>query len=59
MSTSSELPPFAETKTKFTETHNPGFKFGQKADATEDGQRWVGGEKAGWKVIDTSKESPV
>ena len=59
MSTSLELPPFLDTKTNFTETHNPGFAFGQKLDATEDGRNWIEGEKAGWRVIDTSKESPT
>ena len=43
----------------FTETHNPGFAFGQKLDATEDGRNWIEGEMAGWRVIDTSKEEPT
>ncbi|TBU39424.1 hypothetical protein BD309DRAFT_969731 [Dichomitus squalens] len=51
------LPPFnREAKAKLTENPNPTFKYGQKVEATEDGERWLEGEKAGWTVIDTSKE---
>ena len=57
---SSQLPPFAaDVLPKYTAPHNPGFVYGQKVDATEDGKRWIEGEKQGWKVIDTAKEAPM
>ena len=59
MSSDHGLPPFADVQTKYTAPHNPGFTYGQKVDATEDGKRWLEGEKQGWKDIDTSKEVPM
>ena len=59
MSNAPELPPFAEFKSKYTAAHNPGFTYGQKVDATEDGRRWVEGEKEGWLTIETAKEAPM
>ena len=51
------LPPFdREAKAKLTENPNPTFTYGQKVEATEDGKKWIEGEKAGWTVIDPSKE---
>ena len=51
------LPTFnRETHAKYTESPNPGFTYGQKVDATEDGKKWLEGEKAGWTVVDPSKE---
>ena len=47
-----------ETRAKYTESPNPTFRYGQKVDATEDGKKWVEGEKAGWTVVDPSKEEP-
>ena len=51
------LPAFSrETLAKYTESPNPTFSYGQKVDATEDGKKWLEGEKAGWTVVDPSKE---
>ena len=51
------LPAFnRETRAKYTESPNPGFSYGQKVDATEEGKKWLEGEKAGWTVVDPSKE---
>ena len=51
------LPVFSrETLAKYTESPNPTFSYGQKVDATEDGKKWLEGEKAGWTVVDPSKE---
>ena len=53
------LPAFNhETRAKYTESPNPTFSYGKKVDATEDGKKWVEGEKAGWTVVDPSKEEP-
>ena len=55
----SPLPAFNhETRAKYTESPNPTFSYGQKVDATQDGKKWVEGEKAGWTVVDPSKEEP-
>ncbi len=51
------LPAFnRETHAKYTESPNPTFSYTQKVDATEDGKKWLEGEKAGWTVVDPSKE---
>ena len=51
------LPAFnRETHSKYTESPNPTFSYGQRVDATEEGKKWVEGEKAGWTVVDPSKE---
>jgi len=56
---SSELPPFKHTKQfTYTTSPNPEWTFGQDIEVTHEGREWVEGEKAGWKVIDTSKEDP-
>ncbi|KAL0574245.1 hypothetical protein V5O48_007716 [Marasmius crinis-equi] len=40
-----------------TEPPNPGYKFGDRVDATPEGRKWLEGEKEGWKTIDLSKET--
>ena len=45
-----------ETHAKYTESPNPTFSYGQKVDATEEGKKWLEGEKAGWTIVDASKE---
>ncbi|KAK1222840.1 hypothetical protein PQX77_014262 [Marasmius sp. AFHP31] len=52
------LPPF-NTEAAFIRTQppNPGYKFGDRLSATEEGRKWLEGEKMGWKTFDTSKES--
>ncbi|PIL26632.1 hypothetical protein GSI_11298 [Ganoderma sinense ZZ0214-1] len=53
------LPAFnSDTRAKYTDSPNPTFSYGQKVDATEDGKKWLEGEKAGWTVVDPSKEDP-
>ncbi|KAF9484822.1 hypothetical protein BDN70DRAFT_872072 [Pholiota conissans] len=53
----SNLPPFSPTtEFTFTESPNPGWKHGQSVETTPEGQAWMEGEKAGWTVLDTSKE---
>jgi flavin reductase (DIM6/NTAB) family NADH-FMN oxidoreductase RutF len=55
----SELPPFVFTKEfKYTASPNPGWTYGQGIETTPEGRAWAEGEKAGWKVIDASKEEP-
>ena len=55
----SPLPAFnREIHSKYTESPNPTFSYGQKVDATEAGKRWLEGEKAGWTVVDPSKKEP-
>ena len=57
---SSQPPPFAtNVRCKYTAPRNPGFVYGQKVDATEDGKQWIEGEKQGWKVVDAAKEAPT
>ena len=59
MATDLELPPFAQDiGTKFTAAPNPDFTLGQKVADTELGKKWVEGEQAGWKVVDTATEDP-
>ncbi|KAF4616569.1 hypothetical protein D9613_008730 [Agrocybe pediades] len=54
---SSELPAFSPTKEfKYTESPNPGWNFGQGIETTAEGREWAEGEKAGWKIVDASKE---
>ncbi|CAA7267220.1 unnamed protein product [Cyclocybe aegerita] len=54
-----DLPPFVPTKEfKYSAPPNPGWTYGQGIEATEDGRAWAEGEKAGWKVVDISKEDP-
>ncbi|KAJ8072813.1 hypothetical protein PM082_016372 [Marasmius tenuissimus] len=52
------LPPF-NNDAAFVRTQppNPEYKFGDRLSATEEGRRWLEGEKMGWKTFDTSKES--
>ena len=51
------LPAFnGEMHAKYTESPNPTFSYGQKVDATEEGKKWLEGEKAGWTIVDASKE---
>ena len=51
------LPAFNhETRAQYTESPNPTFSYGQTVDATQDGKKWLEGEKAGWTIVDPSKE---
>ncbi|KAF5370313.1 hypothetical protein D9758_006882 [Tetrapyrgos nigripes] len=40
----------------YTQPPNPGWKFGMKVEETEEGRKWIGGEKQGWKRVDTEGE---
>ncbi|KAF5356587.1 hypothetical protein D9758_008297 [Tetrapyrgos nigripes] len=40
----------------YTQPPNPGWKFGMKVEETEEGRKWVEGEKQGWKRVDTEGE---
>ncbi|KAI6140977.1 hypothetical protein BKA82DRAFT_4205337 [Pisolithus tinctorius] len=52
------LPPFDhDTHTKFTETPNTLWMFGQKIESMESGQKWLEGEEQGWKVINTDEDT--
>jgi hypothetical protein len=42
-----------------TEAPNPGFKFGQKLNATPEGREWLKGLESGFESIDTSKAESV
>ncbi|OBZ65907.1 DNA-directed RNA polymerases I and III subunit RPAC1 [Grifola frondosa] len=54
------LPAFNQSaKFQYTESPNPSFTYGQKVDTTTEGKEWLEGEKAGWKLVDTSKEDPL
>jgi len=56
----SELTPFAvDTKPKYTEPPVPGWKYGQKADATPQGKEWAEGANAGFKFVDTAAADPM
>ena len=56
----SGLPAFEDDlRTSYTTPPNPGWKIGQKVDATPEGRAWLEGEKAGWKFIDTKEVSPM
>ncbi|OCH91051.1 hypothetical protein OBBRIDRAFT_792666 [Obba rivulosa] len=45
---------------EYTEPPHPDFTYGRKVEATPDGKKWVeDGEKAGFKVVDASKEDPM
>ncbi|TFK92174.1 hypothetical protein K466DRAFT_513988 [Polyporus arcularius HHB13444] len=60
MSTTPTVPPFRQDfVAKHTESPNPSFVYGQKVSETEEGSRWVEGEKAGWKVVDPATEEPA
>jgi hypothetical protein len=51
------LPAFDSSKSfEYTQPPNPGWKYGQPVGTTPEGKAWVEGEKAGWKVVDASKE---
>lgn len=53
---SEPLQPFAHTpEWKYTESPNPGFKFGRKVDETPAGREWLKGLESGWEIMDTSK----
>ncbi|KIO12052.1 hypothetical protein M404DRAFT_994092 [Pisolithus tinctorius Marx 270] len=52
------LPPFNhDARTKFTETPNTSWTFGQKIESTESGRKWLEGEEQGWKVINTDEDT--
>ncbi|KAF5356546.1 hypothetical protein D9758_008295 [Tetrapyrgos nigripes] len=51
------FPPFNNTPVTYTQPPNPGWKFGQRVEETEEGKKWVQGEKEGWRRIDVDKES--
>ncbi|KAF9266553.1 hypothetical protein L218DRAFT_956329 [Marasmius fiardii PR-910] len=54
-----ELPSFNhDTPFIRTQPPNPSYKFGDRVDQTEEGRKWLEGEKLGWKSFDTSKEKP-
>ncbi|KAI0666958.1 hypothetical protein C8Q78DRAFT_1082492 [Trametes maxima] len=60
MADSETLPAFDHTvETKYTESPNTGFVWGQKVGDTPEGKKWLEGEKAGFKTIDTAKEDPA
>jgi hypothetical protein len=50
------LPAFNFGDIAYTQPPNPGWKFGRKVEETEEGRKWVEGEKQGWKRIDTDGE---
>ena len=52
------LQPYTQPEFKYTTSPNTGFKYGQKADATEQGKQWLEGEKAGWTHLDPDKMQP-
>jgi len=57
--TPKQLPPYEHTTGfKYTMSPNPRWTYGQGIEATPEGRAWAEGEKAGWKVIDASKEDP-
>ncbi|PPQ88533.1 hypothetical protein CVT25_009913 [Psilocybe cyanescens] len=54
---SEQLPPFEKNKGfKISTSPNPDWKYGQRIEETPEGRAWAEGEKAGWTVVDTSKE---
>ncbi|KAH9477469.1 hypothetical protein JR316_0009685 [Psilocybe cubensis] len=54
---SEELPAFEKNKGfKVCTSPNPEWTYGQRVEETPEGKAWVEGEKAGWTVVDTSKE---
>ncbi|CCM06658.1 uncharacterized protein FIBRA_08943 [Fibroporia radiculosa] len=56
---SEQLAPFVHSaQAKFIEAPNPEWTLGQRVDATPEGREWLEGEKAGWKVVDASREDP-
>ena len=57
---SESLPPFNHNrKWVTTEPPNPGFHWGQKVDATEEGQMWLKGLESGFEIVDTAKTESV
>jgi len=57
---SSSLPPFDHNrKWVVTEPPNPGFQWGQKVDATEEGRMWLKGLESGFETVDTAKTESV
>ncbi|PPQ91595.1 hypothetical protein CVT25_013693 [Psilocybe cyanescens] len=52
-----QLPPFEKNKGfKMCTSPNPNWTYGQHIEETPEGRAWAEGEKAGWTVVDTSKE---
>ncbi|THV07155.1 hypothetical protein K435DRAFT_644183 [Dendrothele bispora CBS 962.96] len=50
------LPPFNNTPLAFTQPPNPEWKFGMRVDETEEGKKWVEGEKQGWERVDAGED---
>ncbi|KAG6871788.1 hypothetical protein C0995_016628 [Termitomyces sp. Mi166 len=43
---------------KITDAPNPSWTYGEKVEATPQGQEWLEGEREGWKTVDPSTEDP-
>jgi len=57
---SESVPPFDHNrKWVITEPPNPGFHWGQKVDATEEGRMWLKGLESGFEIVDTAKTESV
>ncbi|KAG7089834.1 hypothetical protein E1B28_011480 [Marasmius oreades] len=55
---SPELPSFNHN-TQFVRTQppNPAYKFGDRVSQSEEGKKWMEGEKLGWKTFDSKENS--
>jgi len=50
------VPPFnSTTHSTYTQSPNPSWAYGEKADTTPAGKDWLAGESAGWKVYNTAE----
>jgi hypothetical protein len=58
---STSLPAFDHDASTFryTEPPIPGWKYGQKIDSTEEGRKWMAGERQGWTVINSDDKDSV